>query len=138
MYSIQFSDWGLVLEFVGPISDALIQDWLSDLQQLTGGLREDFGVVLDVRNAQPDSPLVSEQLLQGLYELEHAGMVRTAVIVDSDLGGVWAIPESLPNLSGLRRVEAHADAKWLVHAHGWVQRGINPASASNPDSKTPK
>lgn len=124
MYSIQFSDWGLVLEFIGPISEEIIQDWLYDLEHLTGGLRDGFGVVIDVRDAQPDTPLVSAGILRGLRDLERAGMARAAVIIDEELGAPWAIPQATADPSSLRRVKAESGPKWLTHAHGWVQRGI--------------
>ena len=134
MYSIQFSDWGLVLEFVGLISEDLIQDWLSDLQQLTGGLREDFGVVVDLREAQPGSPRVSAGILSGLRTLERAGLVRAVVIVNEEYDTPWGVPPDLPALPQMRRVEARSGARWLACAHGWVQRDTPPDLKSNSDA----
>jgi len=134
MYSIQFSDWGLILEFRGRIADDIIHDWLGDVQQLSGGLPEGFGVIIDLRRAQPGSPLVSARILQGLVTLKQAGMVRSATVTDDELGDSWALPEAPPSVPGLRSLQVGSQDRWLKQAHGWVQDGTVPSSRRSANS----
>lgn len=128
MYSIQFSDWGLVLEFTGRIPDEMIRDWLGDVQQLTDGFQAGFGVILDLRGAQPESPIVSASILRGLVTLKRAGMVRAAAVVNDELGDPWAIPDAPSSVPELRSLRADLDDQWRKQAHDWVQHGVVPQS----------
>lgn len=128
MYSIQFSDWGLVLEFMGTVQLEEMEAWLADVQQLTGGLSEPFSVIVDVRQARPATRAVEKQLFQGLMALEQAGMERVAVVVREDGDVHWSRLGATRMPPGMRRVEAQVGSGWLVEVHAWVQRGIDPES----------
>jgi len=141
MYSIQFSDWGLVLEFRGPIADDIIYDWLDDVQQLAGGFPGAFGVIIDLRRAQPESPVVSASILRGLVTLKQAGMVRAAAVTDDELGDPWAIPDAPSSVPGLRSFQMRAQDRWPKQAHSWVQHGTAPPSrrsTDKPNRRTPR
>jgi hypothetical protein len=138
MYSIQFSDWGLVLQFEGRITDGIIRDWLGDVSQLAGGFEGEFGAVVDLRRAQPESPVVSASILRGLVMLQRAGMVRAAAVVDDKMGNPWAIPDAPPSVPGLRAIQADPEDRWLHRAHRWVQDRDAPPiqrNRSNPDRR---
>lgn len=126
MYSIQFSDWGLVLEFMGEIQPAEIRDWLGDVRQLTGGFVEPFSVIVDVQRAAPAGEDVETLLLEGLAALEPAGMERVALIVRAPDGVRWPRLRAVEGREVLRRFVAEEGSDWLVAAHAWVQRGIDP------------
>jgi hypothetical protein len=130
MYSIQFSDWGLVLQFQGRITDEIIHDWLGDIRQLAGGFEGAFGAVVDLRKAEPDSPVVSASVLRGLVTLKRAGMVR-AVAVVSQVDSSWAISDAPSSLPGLRFVQADPDDRWQRQAYRWVQSADAPPVSGN-------
>jgi len=132
MYSIQFSDWGLVFEFTGPVTQGIIQDWLGDVQQLTGGFSEPFSVVIDLKEATPAEAKVQGPLREGLRVLQEAGLERTAIVVDPDYREVWNRLPSTSDEHGVRYVVAHRGSAWASKAHGWVQRGDEPADNSPP------
>lgn len=132
MYSIQFSDWGLVFEFTGPVTESMVQDWLRDVQQLIGGFSEPFSVVIDLKEATPKAPHVQEPLREGLKALQDAGMDRTAVVVDENYRDVWRRLPSGADWGGVRYVVARQGSKWASRAHGWVQRGDEPNGNARP------
>lgn len=123
MYSIRFSDWGLVLEFDGPVSPNIAQDWLNDVQHLTGGFTEPFHVMLDLRNAEPVEPDASTSLRHGLRVLKHAGMERAAIIVSEAHCNAWSGPLSEFKVSGLRCIVARDASAWKEQARRWLQHG---------------
>jgi hypothetical protein len=125
MYSIQFSDWGLVFEFTGPVSQSMVQDWLGDVRQLMGGFSESFSVVVDLKEARPAEGGIQEALWEGLKSLHEAGMERVAVV----LGGRHDAWKNLPGeaeMMGLRYIVAREGSEWAARTHGWVQRGDEP------------
>lgn len=128
MYSIQFSDWGLVLEFIGTIQPEVMHDWLTDVRQLTDGFIEPFSVIVDIQQARPAVRTVEEPLLQGLFALEQAGMKRVAVVVDEGGNIRWRCLNAAQGPRGLRRFVTRPDADWLVQVHAWVQHGTDPQS----------
>lgn len=123
MYSIQFSDWGLVLEFDGPVSQNIVQDWLNDVQHLTDGFTEPFQIMLDLRNAEPVEAGITSTLRQGLRVLESAGMNRAAIIVSEVRCNAWSELLSEPGMPGLRRIVARDGSGWEEQARRWVRRG---------------
>ena len=130
MYSVQFSDWGLVLDFMGKIQQDVASDWLADVRQLQEGLSEPFGVILDLRGARPAAPNVEARLRQGLLVLQQAGVERVAVIVDEITGVRWARVVAADELKGVRRISAQSADEGRVEARAWVQNGIEPWSTA--------
>lgn len=136
MYSIQFSDWGLVLEFDGPVSQNVAQDWLNDVQHLTGGFTEPFHVMLDLRNAEPVEPGISTTLRHGLRILKSAGMKRAAIIVSEARCEAWLGLLSESKVSGLRCIVARDGSTWREQARGWLQQGTTYDADDAPNSST--
>lgn len=133
MYSIRFSDWGLVLEFTGPITPSIVQDWLGDVEHLMDGFSEPFHVILDLQGAHPAQPAVQDVLQAGLSALHAAGMERAAIITGSTPETRWTRLPAADDVPGLRQVRATTSEDGLARAHAWVQRGMDPARGpSNP------
>ncbi len=132
MYSIQFSDWGLVFEFTGPVTEAMVQDWLRDVEHLIGGFSEPFNAVIDLKEATPVAPDVQAPLREGLKVLQDAGMERTAMVVDENYRSVWRRLPSGSDWGGVRYVVAQQGSAWASKAHGWVQRGDEPDGSVRP------
>ena len=134
MYSIQFSDWGLVFEFTGPVTPSMVQDWLGDVRQLVGGFSESFSVVVDLKKAVPEEKGIQGILREGLTALHDAGMVRAAVVIDSSRPDAWNDLPGKSDMPGLRYVVAQEDSGWAARAHGWAQRGDEPNGDTRPQA----
>lgn len=129
MYSIQFSDWGLVLDFFGKIQYEVVADWRADMQQLTGGFSEPFSVVVDLQKSRPASREVEEHLLGGLRLLAQAGMERVAVVLDETGNALWPRLSAAEEPPGIRQIVARPNTEWLTRVHAWTQRGLEPQSS---------
>jgi hypothetical protein len=134
MYSIRFSDWGLVLEFDGPVSQKMVQDWLNDVQHLTDGFTEPFQIMLDLRNAEPAESGVEPTLHSGLRALKRAGMDRAAIIISEARRGAWSELLAEAEISGQRHIVARNGSGWEEQARRWVHRGTTACDAG--DSST--
>lgn len=126
MYSIQLSDWGLLLKFAGPLSEGDMKEWLDDVHKLVGGFTESFGIIVDVQDAEPQTPTVAEVVANGLETLEAAGMDRAAIIGASTGGSDWQeVAHNMPD-RGLRFVAARTSGDAMMEAAAWVKQGVEP------------
>lgn len=137
MYSIRFSDWGLVLEFEGQVGPDMMHDWLMDLRQLTGGLSQPFGVVIDVRTAVPGEAAVAQAMVRGLHELQNAGMVRAMVISSMSAENPWGtLQPAIDEIPGVQYVLARPDADAHARVQAWVQSGQAPDRNEGTEAST--
>jgi hypothetical protein len=91
--------------------------------------REDFGVVIDLRQA-PAFPAEAQEVLRSCFDtFRGAGMGRQAVVLNSAIAGLQA--RRLSREAGIgecsRYLDVSANPEWERQALDWVILGAEPA-----------
>lgn len=130
MVSLQKMSWGYNIGFAGSISVEDMTKWLKDsLDALKSPPKKDFGVVVNMANMKVMTPEAKKLLEDGQKEYLKAGMVRSAVIVESAI--VVMQLKTVAKASGIDKWERYIDgsnANWPKLASDWVERGLEPES----------
>jgi hypothetical protein len=128
VYKIETSKHGFTLTFGGTLYSEELRRWLEESKQVLAKRNESFGVIVDMRSLLPLGPEARALILQGQELYRKAGLVRSAVILQSS-----STTEQFRQLAkdsliykNERYIDASKDEDFLKQALDWVTSRIEP------------
>lgn len=134
MFKIEQRPFGFSLEFSGFIAPDEMAAWVEKSRTELTHAKKGFGVLVDMRSLKALSPEAKAKMEEGQKLYKGAGMVRSAVIVDSALLAMQF--KNIAKDTGIyqweRYINAGAHTDWERLALDWIKEG------KDPDSEVPK
>ncbi len=128
MYRIEHTEFGLELTFGGRIDGEEMNEWLDDSEDALADTPDEFGVFVDMRTLQPLGDDARATMQRGQERYRDAGMVRSAVILDSPTTTLQF--RRIAQESGIDEWERYVDASstdnWREVGLNWVRYGKDP------------
>lgn len=128
MHKIEKRAGGFTLTFGGIVNKAELDRWVEESKQALTGCTKPFGVIVDMRTMRPLPSAGRTTMIEGQRLYQHAGMQRSAVILNSPTTTLQF--KRLAKESGIdlfeRYIDASQDPDWKKHAEDWVDREIDP------------
>jgi hypothetical protein len=129
MIKIEKRPSGYIITFSGVINEEEMQRWVNDSKIiLLGETSTSFGVIINMKDAQPFTKKVQALAISGQRLYKEKGMKRSAVILNSA-----RVCQQLKNLaiqSGIYTTERYLDASIETNpidkAINWVKNAIDP------------
>lgn len=115
------------------------REWFADLKRLVGQPDKPFGLMVDIRGQRANPPDAQEVIKEAMTWMKKAGLVRSAVILDSAVAKIQTT--RLARNSGIyaweRYLDASKDLDWEKKAVDWIVHGIDPDKLpTSPEKKT--
>jgi hypothetical protein len=128
VYKIEEGTHGFTLTFGGTVYSGELKRWLAESERALARRKSGFWVIVDMRELLPLGPEAREIILRGQRLFGNAGLVRSAVILQSS-----AIAAQFRQLAkdslvykNERYIDASKDADCVKHALDWVKSEIEP------------
>lgn len=128
MYQIESRPFGFALTFSGSISKEEMEAWVAASSEALCSAMPSFGVLVDMRSLDPLTPQAKAVMEVGQRMYKTAGMVRSAVILDSAKLAVQF--KNIAWTTGIyeweRYITASQHTNWTELALNWITAGLDP------------
>ena len=130
MQRVSATDYGFDIVFGGPLTREEADELVEELRRKLPPPGGRFGVLVDSRQVRSYPPEVQQALRRGILLCVERGMVRSIVVLDSEISSIHAqrLGKETDTLAGTRYVDARAHRNWRRIARAWLLHGIEPSS----------
>lgn len=128
MYDIERTEFGFRITFAGTMDETELREWIADSESVLRDAPDEFAVLIDMRELQVLSDDEQELMAQGQQRYRDAGMVRSAVILNSAILTLQFT--RLAKESGIYDYERYINAEetddWEHQSLEWLVNGVDP------------
>jgi len=128
VYKIEEGRHGFTLIFGGAMYSDELHQWLEESERTLAQRKGAFGVIVDMRSVLPLGPEARAIILQGQNLYRKAGLVRSAVILNSSVTTTQFRQLAKDSLvyRNERYIDASKGADYLTQALDWVTSQVDP------------
>ena len=133
VYRIERKEWGFHLTFEAFVPKAMMEAWVEESIPALDDVPPKFWVFVDLSRMAPVTQDTREVMIRGQQLYQDAGMVRSAVVVDS-VATVMQF-RRIAEESGIYQWERYFDAQDPDHetsAMRWLRDAHDPEGADTP------